>query len=282
MTGLAAEFQAVLAAEPVDLAAAALLIARLEYPRLDPRPSMNVLDSLGRRAADVIDEAAGLTVRARVARLNALLFADEGFAGNRAHYDDFRNSLLNVVLDRRLGIPITLGLVYMEVARRAGLHVAGIAFPGHFLLSAPGDGADGVILDPFSSGQELDEDGCRRLLARAMGDAAAFHPDLLRPCSPRDLLLRMLHNLKRTYVELQSFHQARRVTDLLLAGDPTTGAELRDRGLLSYRLDDYPAALRDLESYLRLSSRPDDSGTDERREIWEHVKTLRRRVAGMN
>jgi regulator of sirC expression with transglutaminase-like and TPR domain len=236
-----------------------------------------VLDSIGRRAAAALDGTAGASIRSRVARLNELLFADEGFAGNRAHYDDFRNSLLNVVLDRRLGIPITLALVYIEVARRAGMQVEGVAFPGHFLLSVPTGGA-GLILDPFAGGAELDETGCRSLLARAMGDDAAFDTDMLRPCSTRQLLLRMLNNLKRTYIELQSFPQAYRVTDLLIAADPSLISEVRDRGLLAYQLDDYPSALRDLEIYLRLSPREDDDAE----QIWDHVKTLRRRVASLN
>ena len=281
MTSLAADFQAVLAREPIDLAAAALVIARLEYPGLDPGPSLRVLDSIGRRAAAALDDASGEPVRSQIARLNALLYDDEGFAGNRAHYGDFRNSLLNVVLDRRLGIPITLGLVYMEVAARAGLPVRGVSFPGHFLLSvAPGDAPD-LILDPFSAGEELDESGCRSLLSREMGDDVAFEARMLRPCSSRQLLLRMLNNLKRTYIELLSFQQARRVTELLLAADPTLLSELRDRALLSYQLDDYPAALRDLEAFLRLHTRS-DAESREREQLWEHVKALRRRVASLN
>ena len=280
MTPLASEFQAALSRDPSDLASAALVIARLEYPRLDPRPSLRVLDSIGRRAAAALDGTTGGSIRSRISRLNELLFADEGFAGNRAHYDDFRNSLLNVVLDRRLGIPITLALVYIEVARRAGMHVEGVAFPGHFLLSVPTDGA-GLILDPFASGAELDEAGCRSLLARAMGDDAAFDAEMLRPCSARQLLLRMLNNLKRTYIELQSFPQAYRVTDLLVAADPALLSELRDRGLLAYQLDDFSSALRDLETYLRLAPKPDDD-TTEQEQIWDYVKALRRRVASLN
>ena len=105
---------------------------------------------------------------------------------------------------------------------------------------------------------------------------------LLRPCSPRHMLARMLNNLKRTYVELRSFPQARLTTEMLLVVDPTLIVELRDRGLLNYHLDDFPAALRDLEAYLRLSSQSDSVDRDERNQIWEHVKNLRRRVAGMN
>jgi regulator of sirC expression with transglutaminase-like and TPR domain len=282
-TSLPTELQAVLAKEPIDLARAALVIAKLEYPELNPEPSLEQLDRLGTVARDRVERGHCRSARARIGVVNQLLFQDEGFAGNRAHYDDFRNSLLNVVLERRLGIPITLGLVYMDVARRAGLEVAGVAFPGHFLVRAQAAGtADTLILDPFGGGAELDDQACRALLASRMGDDAPYDASLLRACTPRQFVARMLNNLKRTYVELRSFPQARRVTDLLLSADPTLLPELRDRGLLAYHLDDYPAALRDLEDYLRLQVWTDDGNRDERDQIWEHVKALRRRVASLN
>ena len=285
---LTADLQALLHEEPLDLARASLTIARLEYPRLDAQPSLDELDRLGEIAATRLARVRGASVRARVEALNGLLFDTERFAGNHDHYDDYRNSCLNAVLERRLGIPITLALVYMEVGRRAGLAVQGVSFPGHFLMrvrSVQPD-ADDLILDPFGGGAELDDADCRRLLARHLGadvnDAeTAVDPALLRPCTPRQMLARMLNNLKRTYVDLRSFAQARRVAGLLLVVDPRLLSELRDRGLLAYHLDDFPAALRDLEEYLRLSGAV-DSEDEERQQLVEHVKALRRRVAGMN
>ena len=114
------------------------------------------------------------------------------------------------------------------------------------------------------------------------GDDASYSPDLLRPCSPRQMLARMLNNLKRTYVEVRSFPQAYAATDLLLAVDPTLLSELRDRGLLAYHMDDYPSALRDLEDFVRLHAWTDEQNRTERDEIWNHIKNLRRRVAGFN
>ncbi len=280
---LAAELRAIVGAEPVDLSQAALVIARLEYPSLDVALTVASLQALGARAAARLAGLRAAPVRARIAALNGLLFVDESFAGNRAAYDDVRNSLLNVVLERRLGIPISLALVYMEVARRAGLEVYGVAFPGHFLLRVPADAGDesAIILDPFNGGRELDEAGCRALLASHLGDDDAFDGALLRPCSSRQFLVRMLNNLKRTYVQQRSFQQARRVTELILAVDPTMLSEVRDRGLIAYHLDDFQSALRDLEDYLRLNSwsRGDK---DEQEQIREHVQMLRRRVAGLN
>ncbi len=280
---LTAELLEVVSTDPIDLPRAALVIARLEHPRLDPAPSMLQLRQLGDQAAHATKRIAGAPPRDLVATINHELYEKAGFAGNSAHYDDVRNSLLNVVLERRLGIPITLALVYMEVAKQANVDVQGVGFPGRFLLRAPGDVEDDrpLILDPFDRGRELGELDCRALLADLMGDEAAYTPALLQPCSPRQMLARMLNNLKRTYVEMRSFPQAYAATDMILAVDPTLLTELRDRGLLAYHLDDFSQALGDLEDYLKLNAWTDDD-RKERDQLWNHVKNLRRRVAGLN
>ncbi len=229
---LVQELASALNGHPAGLASAALTIAKLEYPGLDPRPHLQTLDRLGARARRQVDRRTPGSIRDRVEGLNRLLFEDEGFAGNRRHYDDFRNSLLNTVLDRRLGIPITLALVYMEVAHRAGMRVEGVAFPGHFLMrvalhDAGGDKA--LLLDPFDAGRELSVADCRDLLARGADahDPPRFDRLLLQPCSPRRMVARMLHNLKRAYVDLRLYARARRATDLLLAVEPLLISELR-------------------------------------------------------
>jgi regulator of sirC expression with transglutaminase-like and TPR domain len=280
-----AELQAVVARDPIDLARAALVIAKLEYPDLDPAPSLARLQELGAVAAHATKPLTAAPRRDVLAAISHELYDKAGFAGNRVHYDDFRNSLLNVVLERRLGIPITLALVYMEVARQANVDVQGVGFPGRFLLRvpAPGSGDRPLILDPFERGRELGELDCRSLLTELMGDESEYSSELLRPCTPRQMLARMLNNLKRTYVEMRSFPQAYAATDMILVIEPTLLPELRDRGLLAYHLDDYPAALRDLEDYVRLQARTDDSDRrQELDEIWNHIKNLRRRVAGSN
>lgn len=260
-------------------------MAQIEYPGLDPTFTRRTLDQLGERAALRLALLDGAPVRARLTALSRLLFDDEGFSGNRDHYGDFRNSLLNVVVERRVGIPISLGLVYAEVARRAGIDVLGVSFPGHFLLRVPDDAREdddgAIILDPFDRGRELNELECHALLERHVGEAARFNRALLGACTRRQWLTRMLNNLKRIYIELRSFPHAHQVTELLYAIDPTADVELRDRGLLAYHLDDYPAALRDLERYLsrRSWSRED---RDEHDRVMEHVKNLRSRVAGLN
>ena len=275
-----------------DLAAPAFLIARVEYPRLDPEPYLDRLDAMGDEAARRIAEDPGhdAPLEARVDGLNRYLFRELTFKGNRDQYEDPRNSCLNDVIDRRRGIPISLCLVYIEVARRAGIRTEGVNFPGHFLVRAlqdlhTDDPDDGIIIDPFHDGAILDEGDCRALLTRQMGDDSAWEPELLARATRRQILVRMLLNLKLLYIKWRSFPQARLVTDLLLALTPNPMAELRDRGMLAYHMNDFASALRDLEDYLRHSKTRGDIADDQREEdetVWEHVKALRRRVAGLN
>jgi regulator of sirC expression with transglutaminase-like and TPR domain len=280
---LGVSLRAALADNPGDLANAALIIAQIEYPRLDTRRSVQLLEELGARAAERLKDVDRNDPIARVTRLNRFFYGECGFAGNREWYSDVRNSLLNLVLERRLGIPITLALVYIEVARRAGVVVHGVAFPGHFLLRVPArTRAEDLILDPFNGGALMTEPDCRLLLSSHMGDDVRFEAALLRPCSAADVVGRLLNNLKRIYLQLRAYAYARRITNLLLAIDPTSLSELRDRGLLSYHLDDCPAALRDLEDYLRLNAWTDARDPEERQELQSHVSALRRRVVSLN
>ena len=292
-------FTEVAKAPSPDLAPAALAIARIEYPQLDASRYLRALDRMGAAAADRIAAlGADADLLRRIAGISAYLFKEQGFAGNRKHYDDPRNSFLNNVIDRRTGIPITLALVYIEVSRRAGLRIDGVNFPGHFLLRVQPGGADAafdedqVIVDPFHGGAILSELDCCKLLRSHAGDEVPFDRRMLMRATKPEIIVRMLVNLKRIYVRMRSFPQAHAITELLLALDPAATTELRDRGLLAYHLNDYPAALRDLEAYLRFSSRgrigdserseDESSENDEHKEIWEHVKALRRRVANLN
>jgi regulator of sirC expression with transglutaminase-like and TPR domain len=280
-----------------DLAVAALMIARVEYPRLDAGPYLDELDAIGREARLRVESAptpADAPLRAdpdryaMVRALNTYLFSELRFVGNETHYEDPRNSFLNEVLDRRTGIPITLALLYMEIARRAGLHVEGVNFPGHFLLRCPARiglaQADDLIIDAFHGGAIVSEDGCRELLRRYAGDDAVLGAEVMAHATKPQILSRMLLNLKRAYVRMYSFPQARDITELMLALNPSALAELKDRGLLAYHLNDLSGALRDLQAYLRLSGAQPAERADreEHEQIWEHVKTLRKRIASLN
>src|SRR5262245_17356682 len=296
---VAAELERTMNAPGDELALAALVIARVEYPSLDPEPYLARLDRMGEQAASRLTEVGGAPTGETIRAFNEYLYDELGFTGNRDHYDDPRNNFLNEVIDRRTGIPISLAVSYLEVARRAGLRVDGVNFPGHFLLrvreAASAEGSDVVIIDPFHGGALLSEFDCRHLLRQHVGDEAAFDHTLLAPATRHDIVVRMLVNLKRLYVRMRSFPQARLISSLLLTVDPSAISELRDRGLLAYHLQDFAAALHDLEEYLRLVPKTSEPGepdlvagstdgepaareNDDATQIWEHVKALRKRV----
>ena len=287
---LADALAAAVNAPGASLAQAALVIAQVEYPRLDAAAYLARLDGMGeaarRRICRHVEETGDASPLSCVAAFNAYLFNDERFVGNREQYEDPRNSCLNEVLDRRTGIPITLSVVYMEVGLRAGLQVDGVNFPGHFLvrLPRPESRASGLIIDPFHAGAMLSEHDCRVLLQKHVGSEVAFSKSLLAPATRPQIVVRMLLNLKRIYVHMRSFPQARDITELLIAITPSALSELRDRGLLAYHLNDVTSALRDLQTYLKLASmgEMDKEARAEHLQIWEHVKTLRRRVASLN
>ena len=273
-----------------DLAAPAFLVARIEYPRLDPSPYLDRLDQMGDAAFHFVarDPGHDAPLGARIDAVNRYLFGQLGYAGNREQFDDPRNSCLNEVMDRKKGIPITMSIIYVEIARRAGVRAEGVNFPGHFLVRClqdlhTDDPSEGLIVDPFHAGAILNEAECRKLLEPHI-DEAAFDPSLLARATRRQILVRMLLNLKKLYVKMHSFPQARATTDALLALQPSSLADLRDRGFLAYHMNDFSRALRDLEEYLKVArlSEPDDDQKKETEQVWEHVKTLRRRVAQLN
>lgn len=277
-----------------DLATAALLIARLEYPKLNASHYLKQLDQIGEAALHRLREQQTLEAAdplETIKTLNSYLFKEQGFAGNKHKYDDPRDSFLNEVMDRRIGIPITLALVYIEIARRAGVYFEGVNFPGHFLLrmKSPSGKEErintDIIIDPFHGGAVLSEMDCQRLLREHVGDEVAFNERLLAKATKQQILIRLLVNLKRIYIKMRSFPQGLAITELLLALNPSSMTELRDRGLLAYHLNDFSSALRDLEMYLRLASRKnikEKDQQDEHKEIWEYIKVLHRRLASCN
>jgi regulator of sirC expression with transglutaminase-like and TPR domain len=267
---------------------AALAIARIAYPSLDADRWVDRLDELGETARRHLEiGVGGRPPRATRLRIVAeYVFGQLGFAGDREHYDDPRNSYLNDVIARRSGIPITLAVVFIEIARRANVRLEGVNFPGHFLVRCPPDPGEPegepIVLDPFHGGVPLDEDDCLRLLRTHAGAHAHAGAEMLQTAGKRATLLRMLLNLKRALVRQRSFQQARDVTDLLIAMDPSALTELRDRGLLASQLQDYSGALRDLEDWLRLSGVTGEERHGDVKEVWDHVKSLRQRLASMN
>ena len=243
--------------EPLDLARAALAIAHEEYPSLDEAEYLRKLDEI---AAQVMRSLPpGALPERRVGRLNLVLFRELGFRGNDSDFYDPRNSFLNEVLDRRVGIPITLSVVYLEVARRCGLAAHGVSFPGHFLCKVPLDEGE-LIVDPFHRGRLLGRDDLQKLLESNSRDArlSARH---LRPASGRDILARMLHNLRAVYLERHDVPRALSAVERLLVLSPSDGRTLRDRADLYEKLGGSAAAAADLLRVLELEPSAKDAQT---------------------
>lgn len=234
--------------EKIDLAEAALLIAAEEQPGmdLDPRPWLRRLDdmaaALAPRLAGVRDDLR------RVDLLSEFLSREVGLRGNAEDYYDPRNSFLNEVMARGLGIPVTLAIVWMEVGRRAGIPLVGVSFPGHFLLRHARHPQ--IFFDPFDGGRLLTLDDCRDLLRQVAGDRIPFDPKLLRPTGPRQMLLRMLANLRGIYRHQGELRRLLSVLNRILLIDPGDLETVRDRGLLRLQAGDLDGGVEDLEHYL--------------------------------
>ena len=248
------------AQEPVDLARAALAIAREEYPQLDDGPYLARLDALAAKVRSSLPS--GASPERKVGRLNAFLFHEEGFRGNREDYYDPKNSFLNEVLDRKCGIPISLSLVYLEVGRRCGLNVHGVGFPGHFLCKVELDGGE-LVIDSFARGQLLALDEIKRRFRAAMGESTPFDVRALRPAGAREILVRMLQNLRQVYSTKGDLPRALSAVDRALLLAPDNLRALRERAELCESLGGTGAAATDLERVLELE--PDASDGPELR-----------------
>ena len=251
----------------LDLGRSSLLIAAEEYPQLSVDLYLARLDQVAEEVKDrLANETAPLVV------LNDLLktlFERRKYAGNRKAYYDPRNSFLNDVLDRGVGIPLTLGIVLLEIGWRLDLPLEGVNFPGHFLVRYAGTEVD-LLIDPFDSGRVRFEDEAQQFLDQAYGGAVAMRDDFLRPASKRDMLTRLLTNLKGIYTKIGDDRRALGVVERLLMISPTSPTESRARGILLARLGRHEDAARQLEAYLRVSPLADDRG-----HVQEIVRELR-------
>jgi regulator of sirC expression with transglutaminase-like and TPR domain len=254
--------------DQVDLAEAALLMARAEYPALDVDLYLRRMEDL---AASVAERGARDPL-ARVAALNGVLFEEEGFRGNVDDYYDPRNSFLNDVLDRRTGIPITLSTLYIEVGRRAGVAVFGVGLPGHFVVRA-----EGRLVDPFHGGVFLTEADCQGRLDRIYGGRVKLDERMLAPCDRKAILARTLRNLKAIYAKAEDHARALAVVDLLIGLEPAALEERRDRALLYAALDCYGLAAGELEDYLREAGDVPGAGP-----LRQRAAELRARAARVN
>ncbi len=261
-----------------SLGDAALLVARdVEYPKLRVRSYQAELRELGAQLARTIPR--GANVRYRLAALNEHMFTTLGFAGAGDEYYDPRNSFLNEVMDRRVGIPITLSIIYLELGRHAGLELAGVSFPGHFLVKIAVD--EGIaIIDPYHGGLSLDEVDLQRRLAVGMAGETGVSqslPEALQDASRREILSRMLRNLKLIYLQQAKWENALAVCTALVTTSEREPGELRDRGLVLDQLACPGAAASDLEAYLELAPNADDAA-----EIRNRLSTLKDQAGPLN
>lgn len=251
----------------VDLTRAALLIAAPEYPDLDMEAEVGALDSMANVVGQRIgDGAEPLTA---VNALSEYLFDELGFEGNRSDYYDARNSFLNEVLTRRLGIPILLSLLYVEVGRRVGIPLAGVGLPYHFMVKHLE--IHDLLVDPFNGGVMLSIEECTARLRQQSDGSIEWHDRYLTPVNRRQFIARILRNLKAIYLSKWDFKRTLQMLDRLLITTPNSVHDMRDRGLVHYRLGHYPEALDDLEGYL-------SSGVvgDHVPSVREVIKTIKR------
>jgi regulator of sirC expression with transglutaminase-like and TPR domain len=268
--------------ERMDLAEACLMIAQDAYPSLQVEHYLGEIERLALRLRARTPQAAA--AEERIVALNELLFDDLGYRGNAREYYDPRNSYLNEVIDRRTGIPITLSVLYMELGRRVGLPLEGVSFPGHFLVRVQVRGGT-LVLDPFSGGVPQSEAELRSRLKRVIPqDVAPEVPveelpldQFLEPASKRQILTRVLRNLKGIYRETDRPERLLEVLNRMLVLAPQATAELRDRGYVYQRLECWQPALKDLTEYLERE--PDAADLDEVRMRMMELKALCARMS---
>lgn len=258
----------------LELDRAALLLAAEEYPHMEIEHYLNQLDTFAEDAKARDDIHADPL--SRIMWLNHLLLGELEFCGNTKNYYDVRNSFLNEVIDRRLGIPITLSVIYIEVARRIGLTLFGVGLPGHFLVKYS-DQAQEIFVDPFHGGRILTVDHCREMIAEMYDGRIKFQPAFLRAVTKKQILARMLQNLKGIYSQAMDHHKTLGVIEQLLLITPNSPTEIRDRGIAGLATKRYVQARADLEEYLRRAPMAEDAS-----EIKKQISQLRQRQAQLN
>jgi len=260
MTTLRERFAALVASPTCELGPAALEIARIGHPELDPAPTLAVLDQLAESARPGMPRGASATEAARA--LARHLFQERGFRGNADDYYDPRNSFLNDVVERRLGIPISLSVLAIEVGRRLGIAIDGVGFPGHFLIRAA-DAREVVLIDCFAGGVPVAEDELLERLRALAGsggpDFTRVPPRFLEPAPTPDVLARMLRNLLRIYLERREPERALAAVDLVLVLTPESADDLRTRARLYESLECFASAAADLRRYLALLPGAEDA-----------------------
>jgi regulator of sirC expression with transglutaminase-like and TPR domain len=270
-------FAEIVSRDQFDLAKASLMLAQDIYPYVDIPAYLGRLDDIAgaikkRVAGDAFAEQ-------KVLALNYYLFNEMRFSGNVDDYYDPRNSYLNEVMERRIGIPITLSILYLEVGKRLGLNLKGVSFPGHFLVKLAVKRGQ-LVLDPFTGGEAQSEADLRQRLEQVLSSGKAKEAQLdqyLEPATPRQIIARVLRNLKNIYTQTGKLEQALAVMHRMLLVMPESVEELRDRGLVYQQLECFRPALSDLQNYLRRRPQASDAA-----EIHAKIVELKQSAARLN
>ncbi len=236
----------------------------LEYHDLDISKYIKKINEIGNSLSLKINEIKNPTYL--ISMLNEYLFDELGFRGAEEDYYDPGNSFLNVVFDKKTGIPITLSIIYAEVAKNIGLDLQIVGFPGHVIVKYKNE----IILDPFYRGRLLTIDNLEEILGRNFGDGVEFIPEYLNEATTEQLLTRLLRNLKNAYTQSYAYDKAMKCTDMILGMQPESPEEIRDKGILEERLLRYDKALPLLNKYLELQPEADDADF-----ILELIKSVR-------
>ncbi len=255
--------------QSIALFEAGVSIALIEYPGLDVNLALGKLDELIQKAKVA---AWDLNVDLRFRKLNEFFFGILGFKGNYEDYYNPRNSLLNEVLERKVGIPITISVIYLEMAWRLSLDAYGVGFPGHFLIGYRSSSAPPRYIDPFNGGKEVDRDAMKRILDSFYEGRVAFEDSMLQPVTKRQILVRMLNNLKGVYAENKDFRRTLEVMNCICILMPNSPTDFRDRGFVNYELRRYSDALDDLYLYTELE--PSASDADSVRRAIQQIKAI--------
>jgi len=259
---------------PLDLLGACFWVAAEEYPELDVRDGVHRVHLLSAEGARRVHRLTNPF--ARLDGLQTYLFEELGFRGNEDEYDDPRNSFMNDVLDRQLGIPLTLSILFMEVARASGFEAQGVGLPGHFVIKLTLDHRS-LLVDPYHRARVITVEDCIQLVSRTTGRPLLFRSEQLEGIDERATLARMLLNLKHLYLKREDHVRALSAVERLLLINPEDPTEIRDRGFLNAQLGRPGEAVADLESYLETSPAAPDADSVRGRVVW-----LRRRLSEMN
>ncbi len=261
--------------EKIDLLLGSLLIAETEYPQLRPELYIRHIEELAVRVRAYIPES--YDTASTIQAINRVLYEEEKLRGNNEDYYDPRNSFLNDVLDRKLGLPISLAVIYMEVARRVGLPLFGVGMPGHFLLKHYDVDGRETLIDCFEAGKIVSASDCQRRLDKIYSGQLTLQSDFLVTLPRRQILMRMLNNLRSTYLTRRNFRKALQIVDLILAIYPRSPEDVKQRAVLRNESGQLGRALEDFDLYLKMS--PEASDVDEIRQI---ALSIRRRLATFN